>query len=157
MGRPCSTHAENKRNAYKTLMGHLLMRSKRRGNDDINWLNSIETCHTWEADSYSASEEISCLLCNPKVHYRVKKNLSLVPNLRQIHSVQTFRPHFPKIHSNIILPSMSTSSEWFLSFRFPDQNFIYISHLSHAWYMPRSSRSSRSDDPNNIWWSVQVG
>jgi hypothetical protein len=37
-------------------------------------------------------------------------------------------------HSNIILPSTPRSSEWFLPFRLPDQNFVSISLLSLAWH-----------------------
>jgi hypothetical protein len=37
---------------------------------------------------------------------------TLVPILRQMHPVHTFPYYFPKIHSNIILPSMPKSSEY---------------------------------------------
>jgi hypothetical protein len=43
-------------------------------------------------------------------------------------------PHLPTLFlSNIIFASMPRSSEWFLPFRFCDQNFIYICHLSHVY------------------------
>jgi len=47
-------------------------------------------------------------------------------------------PHLlhPEIHSNIILQHMPTSSKWSLSSRFFDQNFVRISDLSHACYIP---------------------
>jgi len=38
----------------------------------------------------------------------------------------------PKSHYNIILPSISMSSEWSLPFRFSSQNILHISHTSHA-------------------------
>jgi hypothetical protein len=47
----------------------------------------------------------------------------------------TFPPYIPKIHSNIILLYISKSSEWSVPFRFSNQNFVYISHYSHAYYM----------------------
>jgi hypothetical protein len=42
---------------------------------------------------------------------------------------------FLKVHYNIIFPSMSRYSKWSLSFEFCEQNFAFISHLSHACYM----------------------
>jgi hypothetical protein len=37
-----------------------------------------------------------------------------------------FEPDFPKIHSNIALPSTPRSSEWSLPFRFSDQSFVQV-------------------------------
>ena len=41
-------------------------------------------------------------------------------------------PHFLKINLNIILPSMSWSSQWTLSFRFPHQNLVHTSPLLYV-------------------------
>jgi hypothetical protein len=109
----------------------------------------------WEAGSHSPSQEIPRLLWNPKVHYRIHKNPQLVHILSHMNPVHTIPPYFPEIHSNIILLSTSRSSEWFLPFRFSDQNFVSISHLSHSWYMPYPSHPPWFDHPNNIW-SVEV-
>jgi len=62
-------------------------------------------------------QEIPCLLWNLKVHYCIHKGLPQIPVLIQMNLVHTFPLYFPKIHSNIILPSMSTSSKWSLPFR----------------------------------------
>jgi hypothetical protein len=51
---------------------------------------------------------------------------------------------------------MPTSSELSLPFRLSDQNFVCISHLSHAFYMSLSFQHPWFDHPNNIWWNVQV-
>ena len=59
-------------------------------------------------------------------------------------STQSIIPtsHFLKIDLNIILPSTPGSPKWSLSFRFPHQNPVYASPLSHMRYMPRPSHSS---------------
>jgi hypothetical protein len=107
---------------------------------------------SWEVDSRSTSQDIPHLLWNQQVHYHVHKNQPLVSILSQMPPVHTLPHHFPKIHSNIILPS----SEQSLPFRFPDQNFVCISHVTHEYYMFRSSHPPWLYDPNITVWSVQV-
>jgi hypothetical protein len=70
----------------------------------------MEQSPSWEADIHSASQEIPCLLCNPNVHYRVNNSPPLIPVLNQMNPLHTFPSDFPKIHSNIILPSTPESS-----------------------------------------------
>jgi len=72
--------------------------------------DSMKLSPSWEASSHSARQEIPHLLWNPKVS--VHKGPPVVPILSQMHSVHTFPPHFPKIHSNIIIPSKPRYSEW---------------------------------------------
>jgi hypothetical protein len=43
-----------------------------------------------------------------------------------------------------------------LPFRFSNQNFVCISHLSHPCYMPCPSHAPWFDHTNIIWWSVHV-
>jgi len=62
--------------------------------------------------------------------------MPMFPILGQMNPVYTFTPYLPHINPNIISPSTPRSSEWFLPFRFSDQNFICISHLSNSCYMP---------------------
>jgi hypothetical protein len=45
---------------------------------------SIEQSPSWEANWFSASQEIPRILCNPKVHYRIHKCPPPVPILSQI-------------------------------------------------------------------------
>jgi hypothetical protein len=41
--------------------------------------NSTEQCPSWEANRFSASQEIPQILWNPKVHYRFHNSLPPVP------------------------------------------------------------------------------
>jgi hypothetical protein len=51
---------------------------------------------------------------------------------------------------------MPVSSEWSLPFSFSNLNFVYISLLTHAHYVPWPPHSSWFNHPNNIWWRVQI-
>ena len=59
-----------------------------------------------------------------------------------------------KIHFDIILPFLTRSSKWSLSFRFsrPVRN----SPVSHTCHMPSRLQSSWFDHPNDIWWGVEI-
>jgi hypothetical protein len=69
----------------------------------------MEQSPSWEAVTQLVEKFPE--LCSPKVHYSVHKSPSLVLILSQMHPVQTSLPYFPKIHSNIILPSSPKSFE----------------------------------------------
>ena len=97
---------------------------------------------SWEANRFSASQEIPLILWKPKIHYRIHKCPPPVPILSYLDSVHNPTSFFLKIHLNIILPCMPGSPKCSLSLRFPLQNPAYTSTLPHTRYMPRPSNSS---------------
>jgi len=110
--------------------------------------HSMQQSPSWEANSFSASREIPCILWNPKVHYRTHKCPSPVPILSHLELVHILTSHFLKIYLNIFLPSTPESPKWSLSLRFPHQNPVYASPLTHTHYIPRPSHYSRYYHPN---------
>jgi len=97
--------------------------------------------HSWEANRFSASQEIPCILWNPKIHYRIHKCPPPAPVLGQLDPVHTPTPHFLKIRPIILLPYRPGSTKWSLSLRRPHQNPLYASSRPHTCYMPRPSHS----------------
>ena len=116
---------------------------------------SMEHNPSWEADSFSASQEIPRILWNPKVHYRVYKCPPPVRILSQINPIHIPIP-LPEDPSKYYPPIYTWVFQWSLSLRIPHQNTLCISCLPHSWYMPLPSHSSRFPHPNNIWWGVQI-
>jgi len=70
-----------------------------------------------EVDSHSATQEIPCLVWNPKVHHHVHRSPPLNPILGHLYPFHTIVPRFFMIYFNI-LP---------YTFIFSGQNFVCIS------------------------------
>ena len=85
---------------------------------------------------FSASQEISRILWNPKVYYRIHKCLPPVPILSQLDPVHALISCFLKILLNITFPSSPGSSKRTLSLRFRHQNTVYTSSLPHTLHAP---------------------
>jgi hypothetical protein len=59
---------------------------------------STEQGPSGEANRFSASQEIPCILRNPKVHYHIHKGPPPVPILSQLNPVHTPISHFLKFY-----------------------------------------------------------
>jgi hypothetical protein len=90
---------------------------------------------TWDANQFSASLDISRMVWNLKVHYRIHKSTIPVPILSQIKTVYSLPYRFLNVHFNIILPSDPSSSKWTLS-GFPTKALYALLLSPDTRYMP---------------------
>jgi len=89
--------------------------------------NVMEQSPSWEADSSSASQAITCNVWNSKAHYRAH-NIPQFP-LSWARSMQpTFPSYCSKMYCNIILPYISKSSKSPYPFKIPHQTTLHMFH-----------------------------
>jgi hypothetical protein len=117
--------------------------------------NSLERIPSWEANSRSASQEISSRLWNPKARFRVQKSPPFYSILRQMNPVRIIAPFFFKIRFNIILPFTPMSSKWSLFF-LPKYCAVCIYHISHVCFIPHPFHVPSCNGSNNIWRRVEI-
>jgi hypothetical protein len=114
----------------------------------LNYLHGETNC--------ASIQELTKILWNPKVHYRVHKSPPLVPILIHINPVHTTPSYLSKIYFNIVHPTTSWSSTWSLSFWLSHQYPICIPLRPHSCYMPCPYHHPLLDHSNYTWRRVQA-
>ena len=111
---------------------------------------------SWEANRFSASQEIPRILWNPKVHYRCHKWPPSVPILSQLGPVHN--PHPTSWRSTLILSSHLRLGlpSGFFPLRFPHQNTVYAPSLPILAICPAHIILFDFYQPNNIGRAVQI-
>jgi hypothetical protein len=79
--------------SINTIMTPYNLTHKSHKSASIPLTHSMQHSPSCEANRFSASQEIPCILWNPKVHYHIHKCLSPAPILSHIDPVHT--PHIP--------------------------------------------------------------
>jgi len=120
--------------------GSWFQRMNRVGNEV--YYHSMEQSPSGEYYRISASQEITRILCYPKIYYRVYQNRPPIPIRSRINPVHSLLSNLLKNRINIILPFTFGSSMWSLSVRFPKQISVCTSHLPHTCCMTCPSHSS---------------
>jgi hypothetical protein len=115
----------------------------------------MELSPSWEAVICAAIQELSSILWNPKVHYRVDKSPPPVPISSQINPIQTIPSYLSKIHFNIIHPYIFVFLVVSFLLAFPPISSMYIHLRFHSCYIPCQSHPPWLDHSNYTWRRVQ--
>ena len=92
----------------------------------------MEQIPSWETNRFSGSQDICCILWNPKVYYCMYKSPPSLPFLSQIIPFHAPSPNFLKTQFNI-LPSMRSYSNWALSQIIKPLVMWFSPFPSHFW------------------------
>jgi len=114
--------------------------------------NSMEQSPLWEANSYSASQEIFCVLWNLVVHYHVYRTAHHLP-ISWVRLIQSVLSNPVSLWSIFVLSfhlCQSFPCGLFLLY-FSTKILYAFLFSSHTNYMPGPSHSRPSDHPNDIW------
>ena len=106
---------------------------------------------SWEANSSSGSQKILFILRSPKVHYRVHNSPSLFINRSQINPVHAYHP-LPVSSTSILSSNLYLGLSLVFSSGLHHQNYVRISPLPSACYMPRPTSSFHNSDVGEAWW-----
>ena len=98
---------------------------------------------SWEANWFSASQQIPRISQNLKVHYGTHKHPPPVSILGQPNPVHIPTSHLLEICPDIIRPSTPRSAQWSPSLRFPHQHPIHPHLLTHTRHKSSPIHSSR--------------
>jgi hypothetical protein len=93
----------------------------------LHLLYSMEQSPCLGSNQFAASQEISRILCDLKVHYRIHKCPPFVSILSHLNPVRDPTPHFLNIHLSIVFPSTPGLPQLFLSRGVSHQNPVHIS------------------------------
>jgi hypothetical protein len=114
----------------------------------------MKQSHSWEANQFSASQEIPRILWKLKVHYHIHM---CPPPISILSLLDPVLPHIPlPDDSSSYSPIYAWASQVVLSLRFPHLNPVYAPPTPHTFYMPCPTRSSQFNHLNNIGWGAWI-
>jgi hypothetical protein len=114
--------------------------------------NYMDPGYPWEASSFPASQEISCILWNPRVFYIFRKITTRVPVLIRSATSTTSHPVF--LRFVVIFSSHLLLGLPFLPFGLSYQNHACIDFLSHTCHKARPNHYLWFYHQNGIWWGA---
>jgi len=110
---------------------------------------SMQHISSSKANRSDAGQQTPHILWKTKLHYHIRRFSSHVSNLSQVDPCHNPKFQYLRIHFSITLTSITRSSKWSLTLRFPQQNPLHAFPLPYTCYMPRLSYSSLFHYPNN--------